>query len=89
LLSEDFDEILKRRYGPRRISEAIKSRSALIPLTQELAAEAGKTDVAMRKRVHAWELADSIVLSTARNRNGKVATGDPHFRGLDESYMIS
>ena len=67
----------------------IKSRSALIPLTEELAVEAAKTDVAMKKKVRSWGLADSIVLSTARNRNGKVATGDPHFRGLDESYMIS
>jgi predicted nucleic acid-binding protein len=67
----------------------IKSRSALIPLTEELAVEAAKTNVAMKKKVRSWGLADSIVLSTARNRNGKVATGDPHFRGLDESYMIS
>lgn len=67
----------------------IKSRSALIPLTEELAVEAAKTDVAMKKKVRGWGLADSVVLSTAKNRNGKVATGDPHFRGLDESYMIS
>ena len=67
----------------------IKSRSALIPLTEELAVEAAKTDVAMKKKVRGWGLADSVVLSTARNRNGKVATGDPHFRGLDESRMIS
>jgi len=67
----------------------IKSRSALIPLTEELAVEAAKTNVAMKKKVHGWGLADSVVLSTAKNRNGKVATGDPHFRGLNESYMIS
>jgi predicted nucleic acid-binding protein len=67
----------------------IKSRSALIPLTEELAVEAAKTDVAMKKKVRGWGLADSVVLSTAKNRNGKIATGDPHFRGLDESYMIS
>jgi len=67
----------------------IKSRSALVPLTEELAVEAAKIDVAMKKKVHGWGLADSVVLSTAKNRNGKVATGDPHFRGLDESYMIS
>jgi len=67
----------------------IKSRSALTPLTEELAVEAAKTDVAMKKKVRGWGLADSVVLSTAKNRNGKVATGDPHFRGLNESYMIS
>lgn len=66
----------------------IKSRSALIPLTEEVAVEAAKVDVNMKKKVQGWGLADSIVLSTARNRSGKVVTGDQHFRGLVEAYMI-
>jgi predicted nucleic acid-binding protein len=66
----------------------IKSRSALIPLDEDLAVEAARTDVAMKKKVQGWGLADSIVLSTARDRNGKVVTGDPHFLGLPEAQMI-
>jgi PIN domain nuclease of toxin-antitoxin system len=66
----------------------IKSRSALIPLDEELAVEAAKTDVSMKRRVHGWGLADSVVLSTARNRKGKIVTGDAHFRGLAEAQMI-
>lgn len=66
----------------------IKSRSALIPLTEEVAVEAAKVDVNMKKKVQGWGLADSIVLSTARNRSGKVVTGGQHFRGLVEAYMI-
>ncbi|OFX18246.1 hypothetical protein A3K71_06510 [archaeon RBG_16_50_20] len=66
----------------------IKSRSALVTLTEELAVEAAKIDVDMKKKVQGWGLADSIVLSTVRNRNGKVATGDQHFRGLAEAYMV-
>jgi predicted nucleic acid-binding protein len=66
----------------------IKSRSALVTLTEELAVEAAKIDVDMKKKVQGWGLADSIVLSTARNRNGKVASGDQHFRGLAEAYMV-
>lgn len=66
----------------------IKSRSALVTLTEELAVEAAKIDVDMKKKVQGWGLADSIVLSTARNRNGKVATGDQYFRGLAEAYMV-
>jgi predicted nucleic acid-binding protein len=53
-----------------------------------LAVEAAKIDVDMKKKVQGWGLADSMVLSTARNRNGKVATGDQHFRGLAEAYMV-
>ena len=66
----------------------IKSRSALVVLGEELAVEAAKLDVVMKKRVPGWGLADSIVLSTARDRGGKVVTGDQHFRGLPEVYMI-
>jgi predicted nucleic acid-binding protein len=66
----------------------IKSRSALVRLTEELAVETAKVDVVMKKRISGWGLADSVVLSTARNKEGKVVTGDPHFRGLPESHLI-
>jgi len=66
----------------------IKSRSALVALTEDLAVESAKADINMKKKVQGWGLADFIVLSTARNRNGKVVTGDQHFRGLAEAYMV-
>jgi hypothetical protein len=53
-----------------------------------VAVEAAKADVAMKKKVPGWGLADSFVLSTAQNRKGEVVTGDPHFRGLAEAHMI-
>jgi predicted nucleic acid-binding protein len=66
----------------------IKARSALVSLTEDLAVETAKTDVAMKRKVNGWGLADSVVLSTARNREGRVVTGDRHFRGLAEAHMI-
>ena len=81
LRSEDAEKAELRRAF-------IKSRSALVVLGEELAVEAAKLDVVMKKRVPGWGLADSIVLSTARDRGGKVVTGDQHFRGLPEVYMI-
>jgi predicted nucleic acid-binding protein len=89
-LAETYAKILKTEDEEKaELRRAfIKSRSALIPLTEELAVEAAKVDVAMKRRVQGWGLADSIVLSTARNRRGKVVTGDPHFRELAEAHMI-
>ena len=89
-LAEAYAKILKTEDEEKaELRRAfIKSRSALVPLTEELAVEAARADVAMKKKVHGWGLADSIVLSTARNRNGKVVTGDAHFRGLSETFMI-
>lgn len=89
-LAEVYAKILKAEDEEKaELRRAfIKSRSALVPLTEEVAVEAAKADVAMKSEVQGWGLADSVVLSTARNRNGKVVTGDPHFRGLPEAYMI-
>ena len=81
LRTEDEDKAELRRTF-------IKSRSALIPLDEDLAVEAARIDVAMKKKVQGWGLADSIVLSTARHRNAKVVTGDAHFRRLPEAHMI-
>jgi predicted nucleic acid-binding protein len=66
----------------------IKSRSAMVPLTEEVAVEAAKVDVEMKERVMGWGLADSIVLSTARRKGAKVLTGDDHFASLEETIYI-
>jgi predicted nucleic acid-binding protein len=89
-LAETYAKILKTedREKAELRRTFIKSRSALIPLDEDLAVEAAKTDVAMKRKVQNWGLADSIVLSTARDRKGKVVTGDPHFRELDDARMI-
>ena len=89
-LAETYAKILKTEDTEKaELRRAfIKSRSALIPLDEDLAVEAAKTDVAMKKKVQNWGLADSIVLSTARDRKGKVVTGDPHFKELDDVHMI-
>jgi len=66
----------------------IKSRSAVVPLTEEVAVEAAKIDIEMKKKVEGWGLADSIVLGTARNKRAKVLTGDEHFSNLEETIFI-
>jgi len=66
----------------------IKSRSAVVILTEDIAVEAAKIDVDMKKKTTGWGLADSIVLSTARKKKAKVLTGDEHFSGLKETKYI-
>lgn len=78
---EDLDKAELRRGFMR-------ARSAITPLTEELAVEAAKIDVEMKKKVEGWGLADSIVLATTRKRKAKVITGDEHFKGLTETLLI-
>jgi predicted nucleic acid-binding protein len=42
----------------------------------ELAVEAGRIEVEMKKKEKGWGLADFIVLCVARSKKGKVVTGD-------------
>jgi len=89
-LAEIYAKVLRTEdEGKAELRRAfIKSRSAIAALTEELAVEAAKLDIAMKKRVPRWGLADSIVLSTAHDRDGKVVTGDPHFRELSEVLFL-
>ena len=66
----------------------IKLRSALTPLTEEIAVESAKIDVEMKKKIPGWGLADSIVLATTRKKKAKVVTGDEHFKNLEETVYI-
>jgi predicted nucleic acid-binding protein len=56
--------------------EFIRSKTQIVDLDFELAVEAGRIDVEMKKKENGWELADSIVLCVARSKKGKVVTGD-------------
>lgn len=68
--------------------EFMRASSRIVDLDFEAAAEAGEVDVDMKSRVRGWGLADSIILCTARSVEGKVITGDEHFRGLEETIML-
>jgi predicted nucleic acid-binding protein len=76
------------REGRLKRLEFIRATTRIVDLDFEIAAEAGKTDVNMKRKVKGWGLADSIVLCTAREAKGKVVTGDEHFRRLEEVIFI-
>ena len=74
--------------GRRRRLEFIRASTQIVELDFETAVEAGEIDVEMKRQRRGWGLADSIILSTARRVDGKVVTGDEHFRGLRETIFI-
>lgn len=63
--------------GQRRF---IKERSVLIPLDEEIAVKSAEIDIAMKKKIKGWGLADSIVYAIGIIKNAKIITGDIHFR---------
>lgn len=68
--------------------EFIRASSQIVDLDFEMAVEAGRIDVDMKKKEKGWGLADSIVLCLARSKKGKVVTGDLHFKELDNVIFI-
>lgn len=67
----------------------ITSVTTIIPVDKEIAVSAGEINFERKKKVKDWGMSDSIVLATARKTSAKVVTGDPHFKDLRESILIS
>ena len=74
--------------GRLRRLEFIRASSQIIDLDFEIAAKAGEIDVNMKRKVKGWSLSNSIILCTTRTVEGKVVTGDEHFRDLKETILI-
>jgi predicted nucleic acid-binding protein len=76
------------REGRLSRLEFIRATSRVVELDFETAVEAGETNEALRDQAKGWGLADSIILCIVRSLNGKVVTGDEHFRDLDDVVFI-
>jgi len=87
-LQKEIEVGNETKEGMLKRLEFIRASSRIVDLDFEIAAGAGEIDVDMKRRVRGWGLADSIILCTARTVEGKVVTGDEHFRGLEEIIMI-
>jgi len=74
--------------GRLRRLEFIRATSRIVDLDFEIALEAGGVREDLKVEAKGWGLADSIVLCTARSLNGKVVTGDEHFRHLDNVVFV-
>jgi predicted nucleic acid-binding protein len=68
--------------------EFIRSTSRIVDLDFETAVEAGEINEKLKKYAIGWGLADSIILCIAKSLDGKVVTGDEHFRKIKEVVFI-
>jgi predicted nucleic acid-binding protein len=66
----------------------IKEKSALAILDEKTAVESAKVQIKMKKEIHGWGLADSIVYATAVLKKAEVVTGDEHFKKLENVFFI-
>ncbi len=78
----------KEKWNFKYILEFIKMHSFITSLNEEIIILCGKIYVAMKKKNKNFSLPDAIILTSAIKLNGKVLTGDEHFRDIREAILI-
>ncbi|MBO3832982.1 MAG: PIN domain-containing protein [Candidatus Brockarchaeota archaeon] len=74
--------------GRRTKLEFIGTITEIIDLSRDIAELSGEIDIERKDKVRNWELADSIILATARKSNAKAVTGDKHFADLKNEVIM-
>ncbi len=83
VIAELSDKYSRDNNDFQKQIDFILGKSNVIGLNTKLAIDAGKIKQIVRKKCkNNFGLADAIILATAREQNGKVVTGDHHFKEL-------
>ena len=88
VIAELYSKSLRTDGRAEERRNFIAKRCAIIPIDEEIAVEAAKIHAEAKKKMEDFGLADAFVLATARYKNVKVLTGDPHFKDFSESIML-
>ena len=71
-----------------KILTYVKSRTTVVGIDTTVAELAGNLNFLRKKKTKDWGMLDSFVYATSRLYNGKVLTGDPHFKHLKKVIYI-
>ncbi|MHA1147567.1 MAG: PIN domain-containing protein [Promethearchaeota archaeon] len=66
----------------------IISKSTIVPLTMEIAKNAGPRKWKMRETIEKIGLADAIIIETAIQKGFTCVSGDPHLKSLDNVLLL-
>ncbi len=88
VIAETYSKSLRTDGRAEERRNFIVKRCAVIPIDEKIAVEAAKIHAKAKKTMKDFGLADAFVLASARYKNVKVLTGDPHFKDFSESIML-
>jgi predicted nucleic acid-binding protein len=78
-LSDNYQrENLVTDHSWTEIRNFVESKSEIIPPNPKIASEAGKIKKKAREKQPDFGLMDAVILATAREKDLKLLTGDPH-----------
>lgn len=75
-------------YSWEEIREFVETKTEILPVTPEDSSKAGKTKAEERKEMKDFGLMDAIILETARRKEAKPISGDPHLQKQEISLEI-
>jgi predicted nucleic acid-binding protein len=88
VVAEIYSKSLRTDGKAEERKDFIMKRCAVVAFDVKIAVEAAKIHAENRVKTQDFGLADAIILASARSRNIKVLTGDPHFRNFKDAVML-
>ncbi len=78
----------KNQLDAEQYIATLIAKSAVLNLDEKMLQAAGKTNFHRKKKIKNWGLIDSIILTTAKTYGLNIATGDKHFKDIEETIII-
>ncbi|MCG2758940.1 MAG: type II toxin-antitoxin system VapC family toxin [Desulfobacteraceae bacterium] len=88
VIAEIYSKSLRTDGNAQERTDFIMKRCAIVVLDEKIAIEAAKIHAEKKVKTPDFGLADAIILASARSRNMKVLTGDPHFKDFKDAVML-
>ncbi|MDI6640044.1 MAG: PIN domain-containing protein [Methanocellales archaeon] len=87
-VAEVASKVCRREMDVNTALEAISTLSKIIEVDFNLAKASGISHAKMREKIMDFGLADSFVLESAKRIEGKIVTGDEHFRDTEGVVFV-
>ena len=80
-VAEVVSRVKRKGFDGEAAFKAIEGISKIISADSDFCRRVGLLHAEIRSKVPGFGLADAFVLQLARDIQGRIVTGDPHFRG--------
>ena len=88
VIAEIYSKSLRTDGNAQERTDFIIKRCAVVILDEKIAIEAARIHAEKKVKFPDFGLDDAIILASARSRNMKVLTGDPHFKNFIDAVML-
>ncbi len=88
VVAELVSKAKRKGDDPLEYFEAVASISAIVPVDYTLAYNAGLRHAEIKEREKDFGMIDAIVLATAEQLNGRILSGDPHFKEIKNVFFL-